>query len=370
MFRVRCLGGSRGMLALLLGLLWAALCGFGAPGASSTTRDDDRLTQSELSVLDASSAPPISARSAIVLDSANGRTLLSSQPDRRLAMASTTKMMTALVVTDHARPDETATVWPRDLVGGSSIYLRSGEQMTVEQLLYGALVPSGNDAAYTLADHIGRTYLGGVGDGGVAAFVQAMNDKARSMGLRNSHFVNPNGFDAAGQYSSARDLSVLARAVLARPLLASIVATAQYKAVGYTGQGARREPLYHPLTTTNELLGSYPGANGVKTGTTPKAGEVLAASVQRGQAGSIVVLMGSPDRFSEARSLFDWVFSTYRWVPLSDPALAAANSAARSTASAAVQSWNTDAVFYQPTPGGPSFWAGTEPLDNQPTGSP
>ncbi|MDQ3327932.1 MAG: D-alanyl-D-alanine carboxypeptidase [Chloroflexota bacterium] len=299
------------------------------------------------------------------MDTGTGRVLWGKAPDKRLPMASTTKMMTALLAAELADPDEVATVYPRDLVSGSTVSLRKGERLTIEQLLYGALLQSGNDAAVTIADHVGREYLGGVGDDGIQTFVRAMNARARTLGLTNTQFKNPNGFDEPGHYSTARDLARLGRELLANPLLAGIVSTAQYRLTGYIGAGPDSIPVYHTVRTTNELLGSYRGANGIKTGTTPQAGEALVASVQRGDSSLIAVMLGSTNRFADARMLFDWGFDRFEWLPVTptvfDSPIGAA--VAQQRVFAAVEKWNTDLAFFNAGAGATRYWLGTEPLD-------
>ncbi|MDP9380311.1 MAG: D-alanyl-D-alanine carboxypeptidase [Chloroflexota bacterium] len=345
------------MLVLCFGLLTSAASA--PPGVNPTPSDSDRLTQTEMTTLRATSPPPLTARAAVLMDTDTGRVLWSQAGDRRLPMASTTKMMTALLASELAEPDEVATVQPRDLVSGSTIHLKKRERITIEQLLYGALIQSGNDAAVTIADHVGREHLGGVGDEAIQVFVNEMNERARRMGLLDTHFENPNGFDAPGHYSSALDLARLGREVLKDPLLANIVATAEYRVTGYTETGRERIPVYHHVKTTNELLGTYRGANGIKTGTTPKAGEALVASVRRGDSGLIAVVLGSSDRFSDVRSLFDWGFARYQWLPLAPPLFDSPARAAtgRQPRVAAVQRWNTDLTFYDS-----AYWVATEML--------
>jgi len=356
----------RRLAALLILLIAAVTSGFGPPpGANPTPADSERLTQGELATLRASSVPMLTARSALLMDTGTGRVLWGKKPDQRLPIASTTKLMTALLAADLAEPEEVATVYPRDLVLGSTVSLREGERMTIEQLLYGALMQSGNDAAVTIADHVGREHLGGVGDDGIQTFVDAMNARARKMGLKNTQFKNPNGFDEPGQYSTARDLAILGREVLADSLLAGIVATAQYRLTGYIPIGRERSPVYHPVRTTNELLRSYRGANGLKTGTTPQAGEALVASVRRDDASLIAVMLGATDRFADARMLFDWGFDRYEWLPVTPYMFDAPVGAAALQPSvfAAVEKWNTDLTLFNAGAGASRYWLGTEPLD-------
>ena len=353
---------------LLVGVL--PLLGAGAPGVVPTSTGEDPLTQGEVAAVRAQTPPFLTARAAALVDGCTGRVLWSMNGDRRLAPASTAKMMTALLAVELADPSEVAVVRPRDLVGGSTAGLQAGEELTIEQLLYAALIPSGNDAAVTIADHVGREYLGGVGDGGVDAFVAAMNRRARAMGLRNTRFVNPNGYDAPGQYTSALDLARLGRAVLREPLLADVVATARYSVVGQVREtGRQRSLVRHRVETTNELLGTYPGANGIKTGTTPDAGQALVASVRRSNARLISVVLGSSDRFADTRALLDWGYGKYEWLPLSAAAFSSPLLVpSERSAYAAVEAWNTDLLLLETVDGRPRFFAGTEPVDVLPIG--
>ena len=150
----------------------------------------------------ASTPPPVDARAVIVADGRTGDVLYAENADRRMAMASITKLMTALVTLEHARPGGVVTVSPRAIgKGGSSIFLTAGEQLTVRDLLAAALIQSANDAAFALAAH--------VGDGSVPRFVQLMNEKAAELGLEDTHFVRPDGLDTPGHFSSAEDVLAL-----------------------------------------------------------------------------------------------------------------------------------------------------------------
>ncbi len=175
--------------------------------------------------------------------------------------------------------------------------LTPGERLTVRDLLYGLLLVSGNDAAMTLA-----SYVAGSPD----AFVALMNQRAAELGLTASHFVNPHGLDAPGHVMSAADLLTATRAALAYDLFATIVATPQARVAG------------HFLVNRNELLATYVGADGVKTGTTDDAGECLVASASRAGLRAIAIVLGSRDRYADSRALLDHYFQHYM---LFDPAL-------------------------------------------------
>jgi D-alanyl-D-alanine carboxypeptidase (penicillin-binding protein 5/6) len=246
----------------------------------------------------ASAAPPaVQADAYLVVNGATGEVLASHDADERLAIASITKLMTALVVLDRARLDEVVTV-PRGatLVGESSIHLAPGERLTVADLLRAALIQSANDAAQALAYHVGR--------GSVARFVALMNAKAAELGLEDTRFANPHGLDAPGHYSTARDVTRLAQIAMRRPFIRETVARRTASIAG------GRE-----LFTWNDLLGRFPNLIGVKTGHTARAGwsEVAAA---RGPGVTIyATVLGvetRAERNAELARLLSWGLSRYR----------------------------------------------------------
>jgi serine-type D-Ala-D-Ala carboxypeptidase (penicillin-binding protein 5/6) len=249
----------------------------------------------------AQAAPRVDARAYLVQNAATGEVLLSRGAERRLPIASITKLMTVLVVLERARPDDLVTVGPdASSVGESTVHLRPGEQLTVRDLVEAALIQSANDAANALADH--------VGEGDRAGFVELMNEKARALGLRDTRFVRPDGLDVEGHYSSARDVTTLARVAMRSPLVREIVARRTE-----TIAGGRR------LHTWNDLLASFPGLIGVKTGHTSAAGwcEVAAA---RGRGVTIyATVLGSSTRAGrngDLAELLAWGISRYRVVSL------------------------------------------------------
>ena len=247
--------------------------------------------------------PDVGGRAYVVANVTTGDVLLARNADLRVPIASITKLMTVLVVLEHADLDDIVTVTRgAAVVGESTIDLRPGERLTVRELVKAALVQSANDAAVALADHVAR------GDRG--AFVAMMNAKARELGLRDTHFVNPDGLDAPGHYSSARDVTRLARIAMRSPVVREIVRTKET-----TISGGRR------LETWNDLLYTFPGLLGVKTGHTRGAGwsEVAAA---RGP-GFVVyaTLLGEPTRDrrnDDLVRLLAWGISRYRILPLID----------------------------------------------------
>jgi D-alanyl-D-alanine carboxypeptidase (penicillin-binding protein 5/6) len=233
------------------------------------------------------------AQGAFILDDTTGRALYAYNADTLRYPASTVKMMTAIVVLQHLNLNAVVTVPAGALVGGTTANLWAGEQMRVRDLLYGMLLPSGNDAAMTLADAVA---------GSPGAFAGLMNAQARRLHLWHTHFLTPNGFDVAGQYTTARDLAWLAHALLRRHLLAGVVRTRVYDATAAYGG------YQYVWTNLNHLLWTYPGAIGVKTGTTPLAGANLVACAVRGRHRLIAVVMGSTvaARFDDATSLLDY----------------------------------------------------------------
>ena len=233
----------------------------------------------------------VSARKAIVLDALTGRVLYEKNADDRSLIASTTKIMTALVVCQQCNVLDRVKI-PAEAVGveGSSMYLKEGEVLTVQELLYGLMLHSGNDAAVALAIYCGGT---------VEGFAELMNDKARALGLENTHFVNPNGLDAPGHYSTARDLAVLAAYAMSDPVFAQTVSTKQIKC------GDRY------LTNHNKLLWRVEGADGVKTGFTKAAGRILVSSAKRGDRRLVCVTINAPDDWNDHAALLNEGFEGY-----------------------------------------------------------
>jgi len=250
--------------------------------------------------LAAHTGPPVAARAYLLYDMDANRRLLTHQESVALPPASLTKLMTALLVLEKGELQTVVTVQESDLVGGTAMGLRAGEQRTVEELLWGMLIPSGNDAATALARHMGGT---------VETFVAQMNERAAQLGLTQTHFANPHGLDAEGHVSSAADLLTLVRQVWDYPLFRQIVSTASTTIGG------------HALRNTNELLGSYAGANGIKTGTTDAAGQCLIAGIQHDGRQLIGIVLGSSDRYTDMRALDSYYQATYQWIDVQHDAL-------------------------------------------------
>ncbi len=250
------------------------------------------------------SLPPIlTANGIMVVDVASGVSLYEKNPDMSLAPASTTKILTALVALDHFQPNSIITV--KEITSeGSTMGLVVGEQITLESLLYGVLVNSGNDAAIAIASAF---------PGGTPAFVEEMNKKAKILNLTSSHFTNPIGFDNPYHYMSARDLARLSLVAMKNPLIAKIASTRTISVsdVTYT--------RFHDLVNVNQLLGRIPGIAGLKTGYTEQAGESLVALMIKPQAKVVSVLLGSKERFSETEQILLWALANFNWtLPLTD----------------------------------------------------
>ena len=201
-----------------------------------------------------------SASAAVLMDADTGQVLYDHNGSRRMLIASTTKILTALVVLEHARLDEVVTIQPRHMAEGSSMYLKPGETLTVETLLYGLLLCSGNDAAVALADHCG---------GSVARFVGWMNETAQRIGMTGSSFANPNGLDDEQHYSTARDMALLAAYAARNPTFVRLCSTRSVTVGGRT------------MMNHNKLLQSVEGCIGMKTGYTKAAGRTLVSCARR-----------------------------------------------------------------------------------------
>jgi len=246
------------------------------------------------------SPPEVTARTWILYDATFGRVLAEQDADERRAMASTTKMMTALLaVGSGSRSDRVMISEVAPEIGEAEIDLVAGEVWTVEELLYAMLLESANDAALAVAEHVGGT---------VEGFVKLMNDEAVRLGLDNTSFANPHGLDDENHFSSARDLLTLAQAMMAVEELATIAGTREAP-LPPTPEGEERI-----ARNVNRLLYDYQGANGVKTGFTDDAGWTLVASAERDGRLLYAVVMGSAsvgDRFADAALLLDYGFSEF-----------------------------------------------------------
>lgn len=241
-------------------------------------------------------APQIAARAAVLIDGASGRVLFGANECELLPMASTTKVMTALLALENCSLDERVTAG-RNASGvpGTSIYLREGEQLTMEQMLLGLMLRSGNDAAVAIAEHVA---------GSVEEFARLMNERARELDAQ-AHFVTPNGLDQDGHSISALGLARVARQAMTMPDFRRIVAT-QQAVIPWPGNDYDRL-----LTNKNRLLREYEGATGIKTGYTTRAGRCLVFSAERKGMELIGVVLGCGAWFDSAQELLDWGFARY-----------------------------------------------------------
>lgn len=240
---------------------------------------------------------PLTAHSAVVVDAKTGTVLFAKDADLKHLPASTTKLMTALVALEKCTPDKITTVGQVEKEG-SKMGLAEGDQVTVENLLYGMLIPSGNDAAIALANACASSYTD---------FIIKMNDKAAELGMTNTHFVNPVGFDNDFQYSTALDLARLAKVAVTNPLISRIVDTKSTVVTDVTGK-----KTYY-LENVNKLLGTVEGLVGIKTGETNGALEILISKTTRNGNSIIAVVLGSMHRFDESQQLIEWAFQNYYW---------------------------------------------------------
>lgn len=251
----------------------------------------------------AAAPPPVSAPAFILVNPQSEEVLLERAADRRLPMASTTKIMTAIVTLERTKLTDTVVV-PRSAIsaGGSTSHLVAGERLSVRTLLTGLMIASGNDASIALAAHVGR--------GSEARFVRYMNAEAKEMGLTSTRFANPHGLDHKGHYSTVRDLVTLGERGFQYPLLRRVVGRRVATIPGPGGRGTRR------LESENDLLAIDREADGIKTGHTAGAGYALVAHATRRSTGVelYAAMIGEPTRTQRARDakrLLDWGFAQY-----------------------------------------------------------
>ena len=233
----------------------------------------------------------ISARSAVVMEPISGRLLYDLKGTEQSLIASTTKIMTALLICEQCNVLDQMRI-PKQAVGieGSSMYLKEGEKLSIQELLYGLMLSSGNDAAVALALYC---------CGGIEEFAALMNDKARSLGMNQTHFENPNGLDAKNHYSTAKDLAILASYAMENPVFRQTVST---KTITIGNRCLRNH---------NKLLWLYPGADGVKTGYTRAAGRILVSSAVKDNRRLVAVTIHDPDDWRDHSALLENGFSKY-----------------------------------------------------------
>ena len=237
--------------------------------------------------------PEISAKAAVLVDGESGNVLFGKNIDEQMLIASTTKIMTALVALEHTNIDDEIEIpVEATLVEGSSMYLKAGEKYTVRDILYGLMLVSGNDAAEALAIHVA---------GGDEAFALLMNEKAKALGMENSSFANPHGLDDPMHYSTARDMAVL---------MIGAMENQQFREI----TGAKSHTVKEQtLVNHNKLLWNYEGVNGGKTGYTMAAGRTLVSSAVRDGKQLIAVTLSDPDDWKDHASLYDWGFANFEY---------------------------------------------------------
>jgi len=312
------------IVSIMLVLAIAAICGGLAPvltayaesSANSHVSDDevvsgsDAVDDSDFAVkiysdyqcsTECKTAPVISAGAAVVIDADSGRILYEKNALTKRAMASTTKMITAILAIEKGNLSDNITISKRAAsIGGSSAGFRSGEAVSLYELLYALLLNSANDASIAIAEHIGGT---------VENFCGMMDKKADEIGAKRTAFKSPHGLDSTGHFSTPYDLALIARYALQNPFLATVVSTKSIQ-------------LEHgSYYNTNEMLGNYQGANGVKTGYTGKAGRCLVASAEKDGRHFISVVLNcatTSARMESTKRILDYAFETYSLFTLSN----------------------------------------------------
>ncbi|WP_438445555.1 D-alanyl-D-alanine carboxypeptidase family protein [Gorillibacterium sp. sgz5001074] len=269
---------------LLIAVLLLGLCGGGAPAAAAPERIGTR------------------AEAAALIDVKSGRLLYTQQGDKRMRIASLTKIMTAIVAVEQGRLSDSVKVGSNAYgKEGSSVYLKLGEEMSLHHLLYGLMLRSGNDAATAIAEHVGGSEMG---------FVYLMNQKAQELGMIGSHFMNPHGLDHDEHYSTANDMAKLTAYALQNPVFQEIVKT-EVKKVPNPSENWDRV-----WTNKNKMLNIYEGSDGVKTGYTKLAKRCLVSSATRNGQQLAVVTLNDPDDWLDHSRLLDWGFKSFTLTPL------------------------------------------------------
>ncbi|MDD5415623.1 MAG: D-alanyl-D-alanine carboxypeptidase [Candidatus Daviesbacteria bacterium] len=248
--------------------------------------------------------PIVSARAVFIEDLATNTILYQKDADTPLPIASTTKIMTALVGVEYFKQNSILTIGSSANIPGSRVGLVSGENLSFRSLLYGMLLNSGNDAAFALAENY---------PGGVLSFISAMNKKVLELNLHSTHFDNPAGFDSPNHYSSAADLAKITKEALKNSQLARIFATKETNIVSLDKRYS------HQLFNLNKLLTQINGVLGIKTGTTDQAKENLVTLIERDGHRVLIIILGSNDRFGETTRLIDWTYTNVTWPETETP---------------------------------------------------
>lgn len=283
--------------ALLLVLLAAAgfIGGLTEYMSPSLRVDEDQLKPPQKSISASAETPSVSAEGAVLINSDSGSVLYEKNPDEKLYPASTTKIMTALVALETLEElglgIDSKVIVPVEAAGveGSSLYLKAGEKLSLEELLYGLMLQSGNDSAETIA-----ACVGGTRDN----FVEKMNRRAEELGCRGTHFVNPSGLFDENHYTTAGDLAVIAAEAMKRNDFRKIVGARSWSS----------EETDRSFVNKNKTVFNYEGGNGVKIGFTKRSGRTLVASAQRDGKELIAVVLKDGNWFNDAYALMDYGF--------------------------------------------------------------
>jgi len=245
-------------------------------------------------------APIIKAKASIIVDFDSGTILFEQNENEKLQIASITKLMTVILALENANLNDTVTISTKaSLTEGSRIWLLQGEQISLGSLVQGALIHSGNDAAVAIAQHVG---------GDIPTFVGMMNNKAKKLGLYSTHYENPIGFDSIQNYSTVKDLSLLARYVYRKKFVRDTVKIKSKTITSINGK------ITHEVTTTDKLLDTKLNVLGLKTGHTEGAGLCFISIIANSKGNKIItVVLNSPDRFGETKKLASWAFRSYTW---------------------------------------------------------
>jgi len=243
-------------------------------------------------------SPNTTAKGAVVLEVSSGRILFQKNAYLKMPMASTTKIMTAILAIEQGNLKDTVMISDRAAgVEGSSLYLIKGEKISLENLLYGLMLRSGNDAAVAVAEHVG---------GNVEDFVAMMNQKALEIGAKDTHFTNPNGLHDDAHYTTAYDLALLSAYAMKNPTFRTIVST---KSIKITGEGLSDT---RSLQNNNDLLWQYKGGNGIKTGYTTVSKRCLVSAASRSGMQLVCVVLNCQSWFEESMALLDYGFTEYK----------------------------------------------------------
>ena len=240
----------------------------------------------------------VSAECACVIDMSTGRVIYEKNMNKQHTMASTTKIMTALVALENSNLEDIVTV-SKNATGkeGTSLYLKAGQKVSMEDLLYGLMLQSGNDAAVAIAEGV---------SGSVEKFAETMTERAKALGAKNSSFKNPNGLDEEGHFTTAYDLAMITKEALKNKKFSEIVSTKSKTILDGT----------QTVSNHNKMLRIYDGCIGVKTGFTKKSGRCLVTAAKRNNVGIIAVTLNAPDDWNDHTNMLDYAFSTTEYFPV------------------------------------------------------